>query len=790
MRQFRKNILRLAWKNRGAMAGSALIIAIGIFTMAAMFDTMFNLTGQIRAYYERAELGDIFCTVEGITDAELKRTEEIPGIRKAAGRMSADTRILADGLDSVVTVHLMSAPSSEEEASESLSGALNRPECSSPLTEDDRIFIGERMQAVYGWQPGDEIRVLYGGRSIRFYYGGTVSAPDYIYSVPPSGSMVPDGRTYDIAVVTEAAMRTVTGSGKRRELSFRLSPGYSFEDVRPMLSQRLERFSVGSLLKREDQASYSMVKDEVQELVTTGTVLPVIFLSISVFMLYTVLRKMIDRDRSLIGTMKALGMTDQELTGAYLIQGLLIGTAGALAGGLAAGPFGRYMFAMYVEFFNLPDTVYHDFLLTRAAGAAVAVLTAVSAVLPGIRSILRITPAMAMRPRSPEQYREIRLPGPLGSCRDLKVRMAFRSLLRNPFRGFLIALSVAFPFSMSSVLLSYGPVINDMMETEFGLVEDYDFMVTLNGSGTPLRCRDSALTLPGVRESDAVYVYPCEFILDSRHEYGMLHGRSAYGSFWKIRDNSGRVFTPPRNGILLDKRIAEKLHAKAGDEIEILPGSGSGGRKKVRVEAVIEQMFGTGACMALEAFPEQLDMVPSANRLLLRTERGKRDELKERLLEAGRVTFISEVQEIVKAYREMFGSMTAMIDMFSLLSVAAGGILISNILLISLRERVTELTTLRVMGMSDREIGGMLLLEQTVLFAAGILMGLPGNAFIRRLLESMMQSESYVIRLPLNAGTCGSAFLICMGMAFIAWRREMAVIKSVPLTDALKERGE
>lgn len=42
MRQFRKNILRLAWKNKGAMAGSALIIAIGIFTMAAMFDTMFN----------------------------------------------------------------------------------------------------------------------------------------------------------------------------------------------------------------------------------------------------------------------------------------------------------------------------------------------------------------------------------------------------------------------------------------------------------------------------------------------------------------------------------------------------------------------------------------------------------------------------------------------------------------------------------------------------------------------------------------------------------------------------
>ena len=229
---------------------------------------------------------------------------------------------------------------------------------------------------------------------------------------------------------------------------------------------------------------------------------------------------------------------------------------------------------------------------------------------------------------------------------------------------------------------------------------------------------------------------------------------------------------------------------KPGDEIEILPGTGANGRRKVRVEAVVEQLFGTGAYMALEAFPGLLDMTPSANRLLLRTERGKREELKERLLDAGRVTFISEVRTIVDAYREMFGSMTAMIDMFSLLSVAAGGILIVNILMISLRERVTELTTLSVLGMSDREIGEMLLLEQAVLFGTGILMGIPGNLFVRTLLESMMQSDSYVMRLPLNIGTCGLAFLICMGMALIAWQREMAALKSVPLTDALKERGE
>ncbi len=790
MRQFRKNVMRLAWKNRGAMIGSALITAIGIFTLVAMFDTMRNLTGQIDAYYARAGLGDVFCTVAGISDTELRQMEELPGIRTAAGRMAEDVRLVAEGQKNIVTVHLMSAPSAGEDPGLSLSGRLNQPECSGPLTENDQIFLGSRMQEVYGFQEGEELRILCGGRSVRFFYAGTVSAPDYIYSVPPSGSMVPDGSTYDIAVVTEAAMRKVLGSGKRNELSFRLSPGYTFEDVRPSLTERMEKNGVQSLLKREDQASCSMVDDEVDELVTTGTILPVLFLAISVFMLYTVLQKMIDRDRKLIGTMKAFGMTDREMTWAYLIQGLVIGGAGALLGCGTAGFFGRYMFGMYVEFFNLPDTVYHDYFTTRAAGTALSLVTAGAAVLLGIRKILSITPSMAMREHAPEHVINIQLPEFLRERTGLMTRLALRSLLRNPFRSFVIALSVAFPFAMSSVLLSYGPVIDDMMETEFGVVEDYDFMLTLEGVHGPRDTAGSAAALPGVRDSDVLYCRPCEFILNGRREYGLLNGMRAGGSFWKIRDNSGGFYLPPESGIILDGRTAGKLHAKAGDEIEVIPGTGASGRKKVRVEAVIEQMFGTGAYMALEAFPELLDMEPSVNRILLRADRRNGEKLKERLLQAGNIIFISDVREIVDAYRGMFGSMTIMINMFSLMSVAAGGILISNILMINLRERVTELSTLQVLGVTDREIGRMLLTEQLVLFAAGILGGIPGNAWIRHLLESMMRSDSYVIRLPLNIGTCGLALLICLGMMLFTWRREMSVLRSAPLTDALKERGE
>ncbi len=69
-------------------------------------------------------------------------------------------------------------------------------------------------------------------------------------------------------------------------------------------------------------------------------------------------------------------------------------------------------------------------------------------------------------------------------------------------------------------------------------------------------------------------------------------------------------------------------------------------------------------------------------------------------------------------------------------------------------------------------------------------MGIPGIAWIRGLLESMMKSESYTIRLPVSRTAVAEAFLVCLLMALFSWLRELSVIRRLQLTEALKERAE
>ena len=88
MKSFRKNVLRLAMRNKGAVIGAVLIIGIGIFVFVSMIDTLHNLDDQISAYYKESGMADVFAEVEGISSAELQRLTDIPGIR-AAGKQNA-----------------------------------------------------------------------------------------------------------------------------------------------------------------------------------------------------------------------------------------------------------------------------------------------------------------------------------------------------------------------------------------------------------------------------------------------------------------------------------------------------------------------------------------------------------------------------------------------------------------------------------------------------------------------------------------------------------------------------
>lgn len=780
MKHFQKNVLRLARQNQGSFLGAMMIIAIGIFIYVAMMDTLKNLQGQVERYYQENGLADVFAEVSGISSAELERLKEIPGISQVSGRMAEDVRLLAEGQEELVTVHLLSY--NEEEP-------LNRISLSGAGMQQDSLYLGGRMAGEYGYEAGEPLRLLIHGEAVDFQFAGVCHAPDYIYSIPPGGAMVPDGQVYDIAAVELTRMEALTGKKDSfHELGFALKPGYTYEDVRSPLSERLKPYGLISLTEREDQVSFDMVDGEIGELVSVGTILPVMFMAISIFMMYVALKKMIDRDQSLIGTMKAFGLTDGELMQAYLFEGAVIGGAGAVLGSLFAIPFGQYMFRMYVDFFNLPDTVYHNYLGSRVTGFIIALVTGFGAVFLGVRDILTITPAQAMRAKAPAAAGAVRLPGWLVKHLGPMERMACRSIARNPFRGFLIVLAVGFPFSMSSVLFSFQDVADQMFMNQFEKIQVYDLQASLDRYVSPVRAVQGAEFLDGVEEAEAVCTTSAVLKNENLSQFVMLYGLNQDSRLWKIMDSSGTYYQPPQRGLIINNRTADRLHVKQGDLVEITCPGFTVEAVWVPVVQVIEESFGSGCYMELSSFEKTFSCTAAANTVLIRTETGKREAVKKLLLNTSQVTWLADGKKILESYRDMMGSMMAMIHMFAILSVASGGILIYNISMINIRDRITELGTLMILGESGREMGRMMLFEQVIYFGLGILTGFPGSRGIKILIEKLVMSESYSVHMNITPASYGMALFICFGITMLAWAAEMRLIRGIHLADILKDR--
>ena len=825
MKQFSKNIRRLALKSRASFIGAVLIIGIGIFCYVGVSDTMKNLETQVDTYYDDYGLADIFATVEAIPASDLARLCEIPGIETVSGKLSADLRMLGPDQEELVTVHLMSydpddtlnrlriqalRPTTAAESTGEKRTKRNETEDrvdvplasssgtdigSSALSQagTDALYLGSRMAEVYDYPEGTELRIVYDGKVKHLSYAGRCSAPDYIYSIPPGGAMIPDGEVYDIACIDLRDMKDLMGMGDvRNELGFRLKPGYRYEDVRYALRAELERYGLQSLTKRADQTSYDMVDGELHELMSMCVLLPLIFMSISVFMLYVVLRKMIDQSRPMIGTLKAMGMTDRELMQAYLAEGAIAGFIGALLGDLTAGAFGRFMFEMYVDFFNLPDPRYHDYLSTRLTGGLIAILIGIAAVYVGVRAILKIDPAQAMRSAAPahasgrlgRRVADFTARQPMSALR----RLGLRAVFRNPMRGFLVILSIAFPFSISIVLLSFDTVADSMYTDQFEKIKLYDLEISLDHYTDPHQASEAADAIDDITYAEPLSILTAALRADNRTEYTLLYGIEKDSRLWHITDMYGQRYVPPTGGLILNWRTADKLKVRTGDTIELSCPALSEQYIRVPVTQVIYENVGGAAYTDIESIQRMLSSVTPVNTIIARIRPGSMQSVKDALSEAAHVTWVADAQKTLQAYLDMMKSMKAMIYMFALMSIVTGGILIYNISMINLRERLTELGTLQVLGADDAEIRDMLRCEMCTYFLAGLLLGLPGSRGIKYLLEHVLVSDSYKIDMHVTMPAYLITFLICLLMAMLTVWMEMRAVRRISLTEVLKER--
>jgi putative ABC transport system permease protein len=716
-----RKLLRDVLGMKGQAMAIALVISSGV-AMFVMYRSNFeSLRRTQEAYYERQRFADVFANAKRAPQSLSSRISEIPGVRAIDTRVVADVTLDIAGMDAPARGRLVSIPANGRPRLNDV--FLRRGRWIDPARSDE-VLVSEAFALAHGFEPGDEIAAVINGRRRILRVAGIALSPEYIYTIPP-GEMIPDDRRFGILWMERRALGSAFNmEGGFNDVTLQLTPGASSAEVIGQLDRILEPYGGLGAVPRALQFSHWTLNNELAQLQNFGLIVPMLFLGVAAFILNVALTRALALQRPQIAALKALGYSDTELAWHYLKWALLIAAAGAAVGTGAGAWLGRAMITLYNQYFRFPILDYRlSFGVTVAAVLLSLGMGALGA-LSAVRRAVRIPPAEAMRPEPPASYRPSVLErGPGRRFFAHATRMVLRNVERQPLRALASVTGLSLATGILVVAIFFVDAMKVFKEMQFSFVQRQDVTVSFvepvsAGAVHELRA------LPGVERVEPFRSVPARLRSGNRSRNLAVLGVAARPELNRIVDRSGRVVTPPPEGLLISKTLASVLQVSPGEGVRLEVLEGRRPTREVKVASLVDELLGLSVYMEKGALHRLMREGESLSGAHLQIDSAYSSALYERLKSTPAVGGVSLTEEALRGFErtmdQNMGVMTTINVIFA--AVIAFGV-VYNASRVSLSERSRELASLRVLGFTRAEISGILLGELALLTLVAIPLG-------------------------------------------------------------------
>lgn len=771
-----RKLLRTIGSTLGPFIASAVVVATGIIAFVAMTALSDNLIGSRDAFYRETDFADHFFHVVRAPEGVLKRVEAVKGVLRATARVQKDVPVLRD--DGIrTTLRLTGYPLPADLELNRVKVLQGRIFEKYPEGGAVEILLNPQFAEAHGLISGSTVSVAAGGRRKTLTVTGTAAGPEFVYAVKDAASLLEDPSSFGVAILPQNQLQQLLEmKGSVNQLLVRFSPGTDRAEAVREIENILEPYGNLANYGRKDQLSEAILRGELDQLKAFARFLPSVFLGIAVLMQFVFIGRMVQAQRGQIGLMKAIGYGDAALMALYGGYALAAAAVGAASGTILGYALARLLTRFYAIFFNLPRL--EEALHPRAAALVFSATLAVGT-LAGIgaaRGVLSIRPAESMRPAAPLPSRPMffeKIPGLMGRL-DLSWRMSLRSMGRNRFRAAVTALGLTLAVAMLVVSLFSRDSMDDLMRRHFEKEWPFDYLVrTLD----PVREADllSVSRLPGVTASEPVFELPVRLHFMGRSREDLLFAMHPGSRLGRVIVRDGHELDFPEEGFFLDWYAARVLGAKTGDDIEVetILGLGPPRRSLLRVVGISRKAFGSASATSLSVANRLLNEERTASGMVLTTDGSADERLEQELGEMTNVISVTdrekEVEYLEKNLRYLYYSVGIMVIFSTILGFA----IVYNASSLSFSERRRELASLRVLGLSAREVSSLLWKENLLLLAAGTICGLPLGKMLAAAYASGVSTDLFTFEAVIYSSTY--VFAALGGGLFILISRHLAV---------------
>ena len=495
------------------------------------------------------------------------------------------------------------------------------------------------------------------------------------------------------------------------------------------------------VLDRNGNTGYSSFIQDTDSIANIGKVFPVIFFIVAALISLTSMTRMVEEQRTQIGTLKALGYNKLQITSKYVLYASLACIIGSILGmsvGFVLLP--KIVWKMYSMMYQMGDIQTSFNFEIGSFGFILIVISILGATIYAVIKELIQTPATLMRPKSPKMGKRVFLE----KVTFIWKRLSFsrKVTVRNIFRYKKRFLMTIIGIMGCTALIVTGFGIRDsiraIMPDQYEKVFNYDLQINLKADLDKKQKQDFINSLTNddkIEKLSETYMSSISAINENVEENVQIivpNNNSDFNTLINLTDvKSKNNLSLPEDGVLLTDKAAQLLGVEAGDNITLKDTDEN--ETNVKVTNVVENYVYHYIYMSKSMYENLYDKSFDSNVILTKDFNLDNETEDNFVKDLMNMPEVASVTRISTAMNMMNDTMKSLNYVVVILIVSAGllaFVVLYNLSNVNISERIRELATIKVLGFYDKEVYLYITRETIILTAIGLVLGLVAGYFL------------------------------------------------------------
>ena len=496
------------------------------------------------------------------------------------------------------------------------------------------------------------------------------------------------------------------------------------------------------VLDRYSNTGYNSFIQDTESIENISKVFPIVFFMVALLISLTSMTRMVEEQRTQIGTLKALGYNKLQIASKYVIYaGLACVIGGVLGMSVGFVLLPQIIWTMYQMMYQMTDNIHISFnIIIGGMGLLLICVCIIGATIYAVLKELVQTPSTLMRPKAPKMGKRVLLEKIPFIWKRLSFsqKVTVRNIFRYKKRFLMTIIGILGCTALIVVGFGVRDSIRCIMPNQFEKVFNYDMQIGLKNGLEDEQKQKYIISLQEKTELEKVVeTYMTSNIAknqENEEDVQIIVPKEPkdLDEVINLTDvKTGEKVQLEENAICLTDKVAELLNVKQGDTITLKDSKDK--ERQVKISNIVENYVYHYVYMSRITYENLYGENYNTNMLFTKNNNLSEEQetnLATEIMNQSEVASISRNSSIMNLLDDTMKSLNYVVIILIVSAGLLAFVVLYNLANVNISERIRELATIKVLGFYDKEVYSYVTRETVILTAIGIVLGLIGGYFL------------------------------------------------------------